>query len=188
MRSLLLIHPSGEALLPTEKLEEAGYLVRAAGNSKQVLAAIAGVDAIILDMSLQETKSWVHVLMQGKRLPLLWWCSKSTSEVSKDFCDSDILLDGLLTPTMNEQELHWSLYFASKVSYERQQWLTERKLLEDKLEERKWIELAKGILCKMKSISEAEAYDFLRKQAMNERKRLVDVASSIVRVYQLLEK
>ena len=30
--------------------------------------------------------------------------------------------------------------------------------------------MAKGILCEMKQISESEAYDVLRKQAMNERK------------------
>ena len=30
--------------------------------------------------------------------------------------------------------------------------------------------MAKGILCKMNNISESEAYDVLRKQAMNERK------------------
>lgn len=38
-----------------------------------------------------------------------------------------------------------------------------------------------------KNISEAEAYDVLRKQAMNERKRMVDVATSIVKVYQILQ-
>lgn len=47
--------------------------------------------------------------------------------------------------------------------------------------------MAKGILSKTKNISESEAYDLLRKQAMNERKRMVDVATSIVKVYQLLQ-
>lgn len=32
------------------------------------------------------------------------------------------------------------------------------------------------------------SYDVLRKQAMNERKRMVDVATSIVKLYQLLQE
>jgi len=197
MRSILLIsglpmHAEHEAacdpILPNEALETVGYIVSCAKRMDQVKTGIQDADAVVLNMPLEDTKRWVHPLMQWKRLPLLWWCSTHTTELSKAFCDSDILLDGLLTPAMNEQELHWALYFASKQCFERQQWLTERKMLEEKIEERKWIELAKGILCKTKRISEAEAYDLLRKQAMNERKRLVDVASSIVKVYQLLEK
>jgi len=197
MRSILMINQlpineheleSNEDMQLAEKLEAVGYIVYVADCTEQVKNQISVADAIVLNMSLQETKSWTHKLMQWKRLPLLWWCSITTSHYSKDFCDSDILLDGLLSPKMNEEEIHWAFYFASKQCFERQQWLTERKLLEDKLEERKWIELAKSILCKIKNISEAEAYDMLRKQAMNERKRLVDVASSIVKVYQLLEK
>lgn len=196
MRSLLLINQlqlnnssaSSETLLAIEKLKAAGYIVRLADCTEQIKTTIAWADAIVMNMPLQETKSWTHRLIQWKRLPLLWWCNIDTSGKSKDYCDSDTLLDGLLTPTMNEHELHWSLYFAAKQSFERQQWNTERKLLEEKIEERKWIELAKEILCKMKCISEAEAYDLIRKQAMNERKRIVDVASSIVKIYQLLEK
>ncbi|GIO34076.1 hypothetical protein J2TS6_52170 [Paenibacillus albilobatus] len=57
-----------------------------------------------------------------------------------------------------------------------------------RIEERKWIDQAKGILCELKNISDAEAYDLLRKQALNERKRMVDVATSIVRLHPLLRR
>lgn len=197
MRSILLISnvpiqadraASDETNILIEALEAVGYIVCCAERMNVVKSSIQAVDAVVMNMPLEDTRHWIDPLMQWKRLPLLWWCSTSTSELSKSFCDSDLLLDGILTPAMKEQELHWALYFAAKHSLERQQWATERKLLEEKLEERKWIELAKGILCKMKNVSEAEAYDMLRKQAMNERKRLVDVASAVVKVYQMLEK
>ena len=68
----------------------------------------------------------------------------------------------------------------------RTQWKKEREQLLAKLEERKWIDRAKSILSEVKNIPEAEAYEFLRKQAMNERRRIVDVAVSIVKVYSLL--
>jgi len=197
MRSILLISDitinsersnATEAKQPIEVLDKAGYIVTHASSKEHAKLKLKEHDAILLNVSLDETKKWAHPQAQWNTLPLLWWCSDHTCQQSKAFCDSDLFMDGLLTPTMNEDELHWALYFAAKQCFERQQWLTEKKLLQEKIEERKWIDMAKSILCKIKNISEAEAYDMLRKQAMNERKRLVDVASSIVKVYQLLEK
>jgi response regulator NasT len=98
------------------------------------------------------------------------------------------MIDGILTPSMRAQEVHWALHFGAKQCFERQQWQNERTQLLSRIEERKWIDMAKGILCEIKHISESEAYDLLRKQAMNERKRLVDVATSIVNVYRLLQE
>src|SRR4030088_2554372 len=47
------------------------------------------------------------------------------------------------------------------------------------LEERKVIDRAKGILMKMKSLSEESAYGLLRKTAMNENKKIAEVAPSV---------
>ena len=55
------------------------------------------------------------------------------------------------------------------------------------LTERKVIERAKGILMKVKNISEADAYELLRKTAMNENKKLGDVAQSVVTAAGLLK-
>jgi response regulator NasT len=48
------------------------------------------------------------------------------------------------------------------------------------LEERKLIDRAKGILMTERKLSEADAYELLRKSAMNENCRLVDIAQSVV--------
>ncbi|PIW27951.1 MAG: two-component system response regulator [Rhodospirillales bacterium CG15_BIG_FIL_POST_REV_8_21_14_020_66_15] len=48
------------------------------------------------------------------------------------------------------------------------------------LSERKIIERAKGILMRNHGMSEEEAYAALRKTAMNEKKRIVDIANSLV--------
>lgn len=70
---------------------------------------------------------------------------------------------------------------------ERKQWERERQQLHSRLEDRKWIDMAKAILCEMRHISESEAYDQLRRKAMDERKRMVDVAKAIVKAHQLLQ-
>lgn len=64
----------------------------------------------------------------------------------------------------------------------------QRELADAKnaLEERKVIERAKGILMKMRSMSEEDAFALLRQTAMNEKKKLVDIAQSVVTAAGLL--
>lgn len=54
------------------------------------------------------------------------------------------------------------------------------------LEERKVIERAKGIMMKMRGLSEEEAFALLRQTAMNEKKKLSDIAQSVVTAAGLL--
>jgi len=55
------------------------------------------------------------------------------------------------------------------------------------LEERKVIDRAKGILMRVKNIGEADAYALLRKTAMNENKKIAEVAQSVVTAAELLK-
>lgn len=55
------------------------------------------------------------------------------------------------------------------------------------LEERKVIDRAKGILMAAKSLSEDAAYALLRKTAMNENKKIAEVAQSVVMAAELLK-
>ena len=57
---------------------------------------------------------------------------------------------------------------------------------EKKLEERKIIEKAKGILIQNTSISEDEAYKYLRTISMNKRKTIVEVAKIIIETESML--
>ncbi|KFC68047.1 putative response regulator antiterminator [Devosia sp. LC5] len=54
------------------------------------------------------------------------------------------------------------------------------------LEDRKIIDQAKGILMKTRGLSEADAYSLLRSTAMNQNRRLVDIAQSLVTAASLL--
>ena len=58
---------------------------------------------------------------------------------------------------------------------------------EQQLVERKRIELAKGILMKMRSCSEKDAYTLMRRQAMSRQQKLIQVAEQIVAMNELLE-
>ncbi len=54
------------------------------------------------------------------------------------------------------------------------------------LEERKLIERAKGILMKMRGLPEEEAFALLRQTAMNEKKKMSEIAQSVVTAAGLL--
>ena len=56
----------------------------------------------------------------------------------------------------------------------------------NKLEDRKQIDKAKGILMKQKCVSEDEAYQALRKMAMDKNLKMVDVARNVISVAELL--
>lgn len=55
--------------------------------------------------------------------------------------------------------------------------------LEEKLEERKVIEKAKGVLMKIKKISEDEAFKIIRTESMNKRKSMKEIAEAILLVW-----
>jgi response regulator NasT len=55
------------------------------------------------------------------------------------------------------------------------------------LEERKVIDRAKGILMKLKNLSEEEAYALMRKTAMNEKKKIAEIAQSIITAAEMLK-
>jgi two-component system, response regulator / RNA-binding antiterminator len=55
------------------------------------------------------------------------------------------------------------------------------------LADRKVIDRAKGILMKARNVTEEEAYALLRRAAMNENKKIVDIAQSVVTAAELLK-
>ena len=196
MHSLLIVQtfqdsPSGSAINENDlasTLGDCGYIIQSASTYDEAFERVGNTDAAVLALPITEINNWADLLMSRKIVPVLWWCTSQTATLSVAACEDDVRIDGILSPHMQPSEIHWILHFSSKRCYERVQWTKEREKLLARLEERKWIDMAKGILSKTKNISESEAYDVLRKQAMNERKRMVDVATSIVKVYQLLHE
>ncbi len=57
---------------------------------------------------------------------------------------------------------------------------------DQQLAERKRIELAKGILMKMRDCQEQEAYALMRRQAMSRQQKLIQVAEQIITMNDLL--
>jgi response regulator NasT len=65
---------------------------------------------------------------------------------------------------------------------------TELNEAKTALAERKTVDRAKAILMNTRSLSEADAYALLRSTAMNQNRRIVDVAEALIMASSLLEK
>lgn len=166
---------------PEAVIADMGYRVVTVREEKRGKELAERSDAVILAVPSSELELWAKRVMAWRDWPVLWWCEEAS--VTED-CYGNLDVDGILFPGMSHAQMNWTLMLSSSHHLRRTQWQKEREQLLARLEERKWIERAKAILCEMKNISEAEAYEFLRTQAMKDRKRVVDVASSIVKVYQ----
>jgi Signal transduction protein containing GAF and PtsI domains len=72
--------------------------------------------------------------------------------------------------------------FASIIASGLRKVILQEKLgfLEEKLEERKIVERAKGILMKKENLTEEEAYKKMQKEAMKKRKKLKEIAEAVI--------
>jgi uroporphyrinogen-III synthase len=72
--------------------------------------------------------------------------------------------------------------FASVIASGLRKVILQEKLgfLEEKLEERKIVEKAKGILMKKENLTEEEAYKKMQKEAMKKRKKLKEIAEAVI--------
>lgn len=171
-----------------DALIRSGYLVTAVSTCERAPLLLPKADACVVAEPASVLPELRERLNAQHPLPLFWWCSERTANLPTSAFPDSLDVDGILFSRMSPAELEWSLYFGERQFRTRRQWFKEREQLLARLEERKWIERAKGILSRMRNVSEAEAYDMLRKQAMNERKRIAEVAASVVHAYQLLHE
>jgi len=89
-----------------------------------------------------------------------------------DFTKSDI---HLLSAVANQ----------AAVAIENTELMVKTKVIQEELETRKKVEKAKGILMKDQGLTEAEAYELIRKSSMNKRVSMKDIAEAIILSYEI---
>ena len=111
-----------------------------------------------------------------------------TAYNDKQFVDkaADFGVLGYLVKPIDEKSLGPTIEIAVKRVREVSELKKSVALQEQKMEERKLIEKAKGILIRNNSISEDEAYKYIRTISMNKRKSMADVARIIIETDSML--
>jgi response regulator NasT len=172
-----------------EGLNEAGHLnVRVIHEMQGVARLIETMDpdVIIIDIENPNRDMMEHMFQLTRMIsrPIAMFVDRSDTaaiEAAVDAGVSAYVVDGLkkerIKPILDMAVSRFNAF--SRL---------QRELFEARnaLEERKVIERAKGILMKMRGLSEEQAFALLRQTAMNEKKKLADIAQSVVTAAGLL--
>ena len=178
------------AAILEEGLREAGYInvVRIQGTAK-LLARIYAIDPDVILIDLENpSRDVLEQMFQVSRVvkrPVAMFVDQADSasiQASVDAGVSAYIVDGLKKERIKSI---LDLCISRFNAFSRLQ--SELEQTKSALEERKVIERAKGILMKAKNLSEEQAYGLLRRTAMNESRKIAEVAQSVVTAAELFK-
>jgi two-component system, response regulator / RNA-binding antiterminator len=178
------------AAILEEGLREAGYVnvVRIEGTTK-LLARIYALDPDVILIDLENpSRDVLEQMFQVSRIvkrPVAMFVDQADSasiQASVDAGVSAYIVNGLKKERIKSI---LDLCISRFNAFSRLQ--SELEQTKSALEERKVIDRAKGILMKAKNLSEEQAYALLRKTAMNENRKIAEVAQSVVTAAELFK-
>lgn len=145
-------------------------------------------DVIVIDLENPNRDQLEHIFQVSRavRRPIAMFVDRSEAgaiEAAVDAGVSAYVVDGLkrerVKPILDMAISRFNAF--NRLSQ-------ELEAARNELAERKTIERAKGILMRNRGIGEEEAYRLLRKTAMNQGRRIIEVAEGLVISAGLLEK
>jgi len=164
-------------------LEDAGHQVVAApdGRTAMKLARQTGPDLAILDIKMPGADGFetAEAIYRRRPMPIVLLTAYGDQELVEQAVDLPIM--AYLIKPVNEQELLATLEVVVARFAEQQQLAWQTADLKDRLATRKLVERAKGVLMQQESLSEAEAYGRIQRQARKERRSMRQVAEAILR-------
>jgi two-component system, response regulator / RNA-binding antiterminator len=178
------------AAILEEGLCEAGYssVVRI-GGMQSLLARIYALDPDIIVIALENpSRDILEQMFQVSRTvrrPIAMFVDQSDAasiQASVDAGVSAYIVDGLKKERI--KSILDLCVFRFNAFSRLQEELDRTKLA---LEERKVIDRAKGILMRLKGLTEEQAYGLMRSTAMREKKKIGEIAQSILTASELLK-
>ncbi|WP_315832763.1 ANTAR domain-containing response regulator [Bradyrhizobium prioriisuperbiae] len=178
------------AAILQEGLREAGFTtVEHISEMQNLLARIYAIDPDVIVIDLENPSRDVLEQMfqvsRAVRRPIAMFVDQSDSasiQASVDAGVSAYIVDGLkkerIKPVLD-------LCISRFNAFARLQ--DELDRTKSALEERKVIDRAKGLLMKLKGLTEDEAYVLMRSTAMREKKKIADIAQSIITAAEMLK-
>jgi|SoiMethySBSTD1v2_1073268.scaffolds.fasta_scaffold315922_2 response regulator NasT len=189
LRILLIDEAPERASALEAALEAAGHTVVArAANAADLTAQIAasGAEVIIVDMNSpdRDTIESLREVTRERPRPILMFVDRSDESMITEAINAGVsayVVDGL-----NPARVKPILDVAIARFNQFQSLNDEVAKAKASLAERKVIERAKGILMRERKLSEEDAYRVLRSAAMEQNKRLADVAESLISAAKML--
>lgn len=190
MRILVVDHNAERAAIVREALVDiGGYLVEVAPKAGDLLTLLrtAQPDVLVVDLDLpdRDTIEQLRIATRERPRPIVMFVDQSDSSMMHAAIEAGVsayVVDGLnanrVRPVLDVAIARFKAFDALR---------RELDATRSQLAERKVIDRAKGILMRAKGITEEEAYDRMRRSAMNEQKKLVEIAQSIVTAAEILK-
>jgi response regulator NasT len=188
--TVAVIDPSrARAAIVEEGLRAAGVdRVVIIADTEDLLRRLADVnpDVVVIDLE-NPSRDLLEQMFHLSRLvarPVAMFVDQSDTAMMQAAIDAGIsayVVDGLKPERVKAIIDIAILRFSAFARLQRE--LSEAK---SELADRKVIERAKGLIMSAKGLSEDEAYALLRRTAMNEKRRLAEIASSIVTAAEVL--
>jgi response regulator NasT len=178
------------AAILEEGLREAGFTqVERIAETQNLLSRIYALDPDVILIDLENpSRDVLEQMFQMSRAvkrPVAMFVDQSDSASIQAAVDAGVsayIVDGLRKERItNILDLCISRFNA----FARLQ--SELDHAKGALEERKVIDRAKGVLMQAKKLSEEKAYALLRTKAMNENKKIVEIAQSVLTAAELLK-
>ena len=178
------------AAILEEGLREAGFTgVVHISEMQSLLARIYAVDPDIILIDLENPSRDILEQMfqvsRAVRRPIAMFVDQSDSSMIQASVDAGVsayIVDGLkkerIKPILDLCVSRFNAFARLQDELDR---------TKSALEERKVIDRAKGILMKLKGLTEDEAYVLLRSTAMREKKKIGEIAQSILTASEMLK-
>lgn len=179
------------AAIIEEGMRDAGYGRIAHINVMvNLLAKVSEIDPDVIVIGLEnasrDTLEQMFQVSRSVRRPIAMFVDTSDSATIQAAVDAGVsayVVDGLRKDRVRPIiDVSISRFHAFRRLQE------ELAQTKEALEARKVIERAKGILMKQKGISEEEAYNLLRRTAMRQKRKLFEIAQSVVTAAQMFEQ
>jgi response regulator NasT len=189
MRVLIVDESPERTAVLREGLERAGYeVVAALASPIELLRAVDEMrpDVIIIDTDSPSRDVLEHVVVisRDKPRPIVMFSSDDAPDAIRDAVRAGVsayVVDGLEPARVK------SIVEVAVARFgEHQRLRAELSEANLRLSERKLVERAKGILMKSRGVSEDEAYQALRRMAMDRGKRLGEIAQQLIDMADLL--
>ncbi|AWB66904.1 hypothetical protein C2869_10865 [Saccharobesus litoralis] len=137
-------------------------------------------DVIILDVDRIKPShiATLNIIQQITPKPIVFYVEYPTHDMIKAVIDSKI--NAYIASDRLPYHVEATLQIAFARFNEVQALRSELSEVKDKLENRKWLDRAKGLIMQQKGISENDAHKMLRKMAMDKGKKMDVVARDLV--------
>ncbi len=186
---IVIVEPDEtRAKLVIDCLHPLGHKVTAIGEVSGLARRVCEIapDIVLIDMSnpSRDTLEEMTLASGPMERPVAFFVDRTDRDLTKQAIEAGVsayVVDGLqperVSSVMDAAIARFQMFQRMRVELE-----TTRRALE----ERKLIDRAKGILMKARGLNEDEAYALLRKTAMDQGRKVADVASALVTAAGLL--